>query len=172
MLAAMTHKEWVRRSWEVVRPFHRRSYVNSKAPTKAKDRVRAGLRKELSSDWSAQGTKFRFREKLGFGSIANITQKKAQPTLPRGGSLLSPRSYPLITMLLHSRRPMDAAKREIPWPSLLVSPFDVPPSTEADFFRLSKKWETIEREFGFPKPQVFGGSIGAPESEGGVRLSL
>jgi hypothetical protein len=43
--------------------------------------------------------------------------------------------------------------------------FDVPFNKKPEFFRLSKKWEITEREFGFPKPQVLIGSIGAAESK-------
>ena len=42
--------------------------------------------------------------------------------------------------------------------------FDVPFGKKPDLFRLAKKFEPLEREFGFPKPEIMVGSIGAPES--------
>lgn len=42
--------------------------------------------------------------------------------------------------------------------------FDVPFGRKADLFKLAKKFESLEREFGFPKPEILVGSIGAPES--------
>ena len=42
--------------------------------------------------------------------------------------------------------------------------FDVVFGKKAEFLKLSKKWEGLERELGFPKAQMLIGSIGAPES--------
>jgi hypothetical protein len=42
--------------------------------------------------------------------------------------------------------------------------FDVPFGKKADLFAHTKKWESLERELGFPKPEILIGSIGAPES--------
>lgn len=42
--------------------------------------------------------------------------------------------------------------------------FDVPFGKKADLFKLGKKFEAMEKEFGFPKPEVLVGSIGTPES--------
>ena len=42
--------------------------------------------------------------------------------------------------------------------------FDVPFGKKADLFKFGKKWETMEKELGFSKPEVLVGSIGAPES--------
>jgi hypothetical protein len=42
--------------------------------------------------------------------------------------------------------------------------FDVPFGKKAELFKLTKKWESMEKEFGFPKPEILVGSIGAPES--------
>jgi hypothetical protein len=42
--------------------------------------------------------------------------------------------------------------------------FDVPFGKKADLFKLSKKFESMEKELGFPKPEILVGSIGAPES--------
>jgi hypothetical protein len=42
--------------------------------------------------------------------------------------------------------------------------FDVPFGKKADLFKLSKKFEPMEKELGFPKPEILVGSIGTPES--------
>jgi hypothetical protein len=42
--------------------------------------------------------------------------------------------------------------------------FDVPFGKKPDLMRLNKKFEPMEKELGFPKPQILVGSIGAPES--------
>src|SRR5262249_45822319 len=42
--------------------------------------------------------------------------------------------------------------------------FDVPFGKKADLFKLAKKWEPMEKDLGFPKPQILIGSIGTPES--------
>jgi hypothetical protein len=42
--------------------------------------------------------------------------------------------------------------------------FDVPFGKKADLFKLATKWEPMEKELGFPKPEILVGSIGAPES--------
>ena len=42
--------------------------------------------------------------------------------------------------------------------------FDVPFGRKADLFKVNKKWETVEKELGFPKPELLIGSIGVPES--------
>jgi hypothetical protein len=42
--------------------------------------------------------------------------------------------------------------------------FDVPFGKKADLFKLSNKWETLQKDVGFPKPEILVGSIGAPES--------
>ncbi len=42
--------------------------------------------------------------------------------------------------------------------------FDVPFGKKADLFQVMKGWEPMERDLGFPKPQILVGSIGAPES--------
>lgn len=42
--------------------------------------------------------------------------------------------------------------------------FDVPFGRKPELFEMMKKFETIEKELGFPKPEVLIGSIGAPES--------
>ena len=42
--------------------------------------------------------------------------------------------------------------------------FDVPFGKKSDAFKVMKKWSSAEAEFGFPKPEVLVGSIGAPES--------
>lgn len=42
--------------------------------------------------------------------------------------------------------------------------FDVPFGKKVSLFELNRKWEPVEKELGFPKPQVLVGSIGAPES--------
>jgi hypothetical protein len=42
--------------------------------------------------------------------------------------------------------------------------FDVHFGKKTDLLKLGKKWEPLEKELGFPKPEVLVGSIGAPES--------
>ena len=42
--------------------------------------------------------------------------------------------------------------------------FDVPFGKKADYLKLTKKWEPLSDELGFPKPEVLIGSIGTPES--------
>jgi hypothetical protein len=42
--------------------------------------------------------------------------------------------------------------------------FDVPFGKKSDLFAIAKKWEPVEKELGFPKPQILVGSIGTPES--------
>jgi hypothetical protein len=42
--------------------------------------------------------------------------------------------------------------------------FDVPFGKKAEFQKVSKKWESVESELGFPEPEVLIGSIGVPES--------
>jgi len=42
--------------------------------------------------------------------------------------------------------------------------FDVPFGKKGELMKLMKKWEPLEAEIGFPKPQVLIGSIGTPES--------
>jgi hypothetical protein len=42
--------------------------------------------------------------------------------------------------------------------------FDVPFGKKPDLFKLSAKWEAIEKDIGFPKPEILVGSIGTPES--------
>jgi hypothetical protein len=42
--------------------------------------------------------------------------------------------------------------------------FDVPFGKKADLLKLSKKWESMERDLGFPKAEMLIGSIGTPES--------
>ena len=42
--------------------------------------------------------------------------------------------------------------------------FDVPFGKKADLFKHAKKWEAMEKELGFPRPEALIGSIGAPES--------
>src|SRR6476646_1631389 len=42
--------------------------------------------------------------------------------------------------------------------------FDVPFGKKNDLFKLAKKWESLEKELGFPKAEILIGSIGAPES--------
>jgi hypothetical protein len=42
--------------------------------------------------------------------------------------------------------------------------FDVGFGKKAEVLNLSKRWEGLERELGFPKAQVLFGSIGAAES--------
>ena len=41
---------------------------------------------------------------------------------------------------------------------------DVPFGKKNDLFKLAKKWESMEKELGFPKKEILIGSIGAPES--------
>ena len=41
---------------------------------------------------------------------------------------------------------------------------DVPFGKKGDLQKVTKKWEPLQRELGFPKAQVLVGSIGAPES--------
>ncbi len=41
---------------------------------------------------------------------------------------------------------------------------DVPFGKKGAFFEVSKKWEALGKELGFPEPQVLVGSIGTPES--------
>jgi hypothetical protein len=42
--------------------------------------------------------------------------------------------------------------------------FDVHFGKKADLLKVMKKWESMERDLGFPKPEVLIGSIGVPES--------
>jgi hypothetical protein len=42
--------------------------------------------------------------------------------------------------------------------------FDVPFGKKPEFFKLAKKWEQLEKELGFPRPEMLVGSIGTPES--------
>ena len=42
--------------------------------------------------------------------------------------------------------------------------FDVPFGKKGELVQLMKKWEPLQKELGFPMPQVLVGSIGAPES--------
>ena len=42
--------------------------------------------------------------------------------------------------------------------------FDVPFGKKPELLQLMKKWESMEKEMGFPRPEVLIGSIGAPES--------
>ena len=42
--------------------------------------------------------------------------------------------------------------------------FDVHFGKKTEFLKLSKKFEQLERDLGFPKAQMLIGSIGAPES--------
>ena len=42
--------------------------------------------------------------------------------------------------------------------------FDVPFGKKTDYLKLTKKWEPLSDELGFPKPDVLIGSIGTPES--------
>jgi hypothetical protein len=42
--------------------------------------------------------------------------------------------------------------------------FDVPFGKKADLLKLAKKWEPMEKDLGFPRPEILVGSIGAPES--------
>jgi hypothetical protein len=42
--------------------------------------------------------------------------------------------------------------------------FDVPFGKKPELFKLTAKWEAIQKEIGFPKPEVLVGSIGTPES--------
>jgi hypothetical protein len=42
--------------------------------------------------------------------------------------------------------------------------FDVPFGKKADLFKIIKKWEPMQKDVGFPKPEVLVGSIGTPES--------
>src|SRR6478736_6638623 len=42
--------------------------------------------------------------------------------------------------------------------------FDVPFGKKVDLFQLMKGFEPLEKDLGFPKPQILVGSIGAPES--------
>jgi hypothetical protein len=42
--------------------------------------------------------------------------------------------------------------------------FDVPFGKKVDLFKIIKKWEVLEKELGFPRPEMLVGSIGAPES--------
>ena len=42
--------------------------------------------------------------------------------------------------------------------------FDVPFGKKPDLMRINKKHEPMQKEIGFPKPQILVGSIGAPES--------
>lgn len=42
--------------------------------------------------------------------------------------------------------------------------FDVPFGKKTDLLKVTKKWESMERDLGFPKPEVLVGSIGLPES--------
>jgi hypothetical protein len=42
--------------------------------------------------------------------------------------------------------------------------FDVHFGKKPELFKVMKKWESMERDLGFPKPEVLVGSIGAPES--------
>lgn len=42
--------------------------------------------------------------------------------------------------------------------------FDVPFGKKADLFKTMKKWESLEKDLGFPKPEVLVGSIGTPEA--------
>jgi hypothetical protein len=41
---------------------------------------------------------------------------------------------------------------------------DVPFGKKGDLQKVTKKWEPLQRELGFPKGEVLVGSIGAPES--------
>lgn len=41
---------------------------------------------------------------------------------------------------------------------------DVPFGKKAEFFELAKKWEKLELDLGFPKPEVLVASVGLPES--------
>jgi hypothetical protein len=42
--------------------------------------------------------------------------------------------------------------------------FDVVFGKKAEMLKLNKKWDAMERELGFPKPELLIGSIGTPES--------
>ena len=42
--------------------------------------------------------------------------------------------------------------------------FDVPFGKKPDLLAQEKKWGPMEKELGFPKPEVLVGSIGTPES--------
>lgn len=42
--------------------------------------------------------------------------------------------------------------------------FDVPFGRKAELQKLTKKWEPLQRDLGFPKTETLVGSIGAPES--------
>jgi hypothetical protein len=42
--------------------------------------------------------------------------------------------------------------------------FDVPFGKKPELVQLMKKWEPMEKELGFPKPEILIGSVGAPES--------
>jgi len=42
--------------------------------------------------------------------------------------------------------------------------FDVPFGKKGDLFKGMKKWESMEKELGFPRPEILVGSIGTPES--------
>jgi hypothetical protein len=42
--------------------------------------------------------------------------------------------------------------------------FDVPFGKKAELFKGMKKWESMEKDLGFPKPEILVGSIGTPES--------
>jgi hypothetical protein len=42
--------------------------------------------------------------------------------------------------------------------------FDVPFGKKAEFLKVSRKWEPMEKELGFPPGEVLVGSIGIPES--------
>jgi hypothetical protein len=40
----------------------------------------------------------------------------------------------------------------------------VEPDQDGSLFKLAKKWESLEKDLGFPKAQILIGSIGTPES--------
>jgi hypothetical protein len=42
--------------------------------------------------------------------------------------------------------------------------FDVPFGKKPDLFKLGKKFESLQKDAGFPRPEILVGSIGAPES--------
>jgi hypothetical protein len=50
--------------------------------------------------------------------------------------------------------------------------FDVPFGKKPELMKLNKKWETMERELGFPKPQMLVGSIGLPESRVEINYTI
>jgi hypothetical protein len=51
-------------------------------------------------------------------------------------------------------------------PMAIIARFsiDVPFGRKAELFKLVTKWQALERELGFPTPEVLVGSIGTPES--------